>query len=296
MKYLYLIFVVVIVFTACNQQADKQTNSKELMTNYKTEELENTEKTIKKVFFNLPSPIELTQTILSANHTFNTELLNSVDNISKYNSSTKKSLNFGIYGADLCYCRVYEQLQESINYLSAIRQISDELQIPEEEGSKTIDRIEKNLNNRDSVFDIIADTYAEADGYLKENERDETATYILVGGWVEGMYFATSIAKENPEKEDIINRIAEQKYSLENLILLISDYVNSPVIKDIMPNLKKLNGIYENIDISYDKPVIVTDKETNVTTINNKTEILITNEQIQEITKIIENIRSIIIN
>lgn len=292
----YLSIILVLIFTACNQVANKQNSSEEIIESQEEKGLESMGKNIKKVFFNLPSPVELTQTILSAKHSFNSDLLNSTKNANNYNSSVKKALNFGVYGTDLCYCRVYDQLQESINYLSVIREISDDLQIPEEDGANAIDRIEKNLSNRDSIFRIIADTYAEADSYLKENERNEAAVYILVGGWIEGMFFATNIAKENNKNEEIINQIAEQKFSLSNLILLIRSYTNNPIIGEIIPHLNQLNKIYEGVHISYEKPVVVTDNQTNVTTINNETTVTISDEQIQEITDIVKNIRSIIIS
>lgn len=294
MKYSFIILVLII--TACSQVSDKQSSDESNQILQEEIGLESMEKSIKKVFFNLPSPIELTQTILSSKHSFNSDLLNNIKNANNYNSSVKKALNFGVYGTDLCYCRVYDQLQESINYLSVIREISDDLQIPEEDGTNAIDRIEKNLSNRDSIFRIIADTYAEADSYLKENQRNEVAVYILVGGWIEGMFFATNIAKENNKNEEIMHQIAEQKFSLSNLVILIRNYANNPIISEIIPHLNHLNKIYEEVNISYEKPIVVTDNETNITTINNEAKVSISDEQIQEITKIVDNIRSIIIS
>jgi len=299
MKYLNLFFILsiaIVLLNACQSNSTKKVESDDAIDMDVDVDSKDAEKTVKKVFFNLPSPVELTQTILSSDQPFNTELLNSVDNISNYTSSASLALNFGVYGADLCYCRVYEQLQESISYLSVIRRISDKLQIPEDEGAETINRIEESLENRDSIFQIIADTYAGADGYLKENERDATAAYILIGGWVEGMYFATNIASNNKTNTKVINRIAEQKYSLGNLISLISDYKNNPIIGKIVPILYDLQKVYDEVNITHEKPVVVTDSEDNVTTIDNKAKIDISVAQIEEITRMINEIRSIIIS
>jgi hypothetical protein len=54
--------------------------------------------------------------------------------------------------------------------------------------------------------------------------------------------------------------------------------------------------VYENITISYDKAVIITDQETKVTTIDNSTDINITQEQLDEIRKLITEIRTKIIS
>ncbi len=292
----FILFIsFTLIFLGCTN------NSKQDSVNSKTDNIDfsvktTQEQTVKKVFFNLPSPIELTQTILSSDSPYNPDLLNPVQNVNNYVSSSKLALNFGIYGADLCYCRVYDQLQESISYLATIRKITEKLQIPENEGSETIKRIEESIENRDSIFLIIADTYAGADGYLKENERDLTATLILIGGWVEGMHFAVNINNESISKNQLNNKIAEQKYSMQNLMKLIDKYSDNSTIVELYPLFIKLNNVYEDVCISYDKPVFITDQETKVTTIDNSANIDITQEQLNEISNLIDEIRSKIVS
>ncbi|MCK9206277.1 MAG: hypothetical protein M0P66_04120 [Salinivirgaceae bacterium] len=253
------------------------------------------EKTVKKIFFNLPSPIEITQTILATKSPFNNELPNSATNVTNYSSSSDLALNFGVYGADLCYCRVYDQLQSSISYLAAIRKITVLLQIPEEEGSETINRIEENIENRDSIFQIIAETYTGADGYLKENDRDLTAALIIVGGWVEGMYIAVNLLNTQTN-QSLLNNIAEQKYSYENLMSVIAEYRDNPAIAELTPYFESLQKVYAQITITHDKSVVVTDQETKVTTIENESQISITPQQLKEITNLIVEIRSKIVS
>ncbi len=294
MKYITIavLFGLFFTFFGCNQKSDS--GKKEVATIDFDKET-NQEKTVKKIFFNLPSPIEITQTILATKSPFNSELPNSVANISNYSSSSDLALNFGVYGADLCYCRVYDELQSSISYLAAIRKITVLLQIPEEEGSETINRIEENIENRDSIFQIIAETYAGADGYLKENDRDLTAALIVVGGWVEGMYIAVNLLSTQTN-QDLLNNIAEQKYSFDNLMSVIREYRENPALADLIPSFESLQNVYNQITITHDKSVVVTDHETKVTTIDNESQISITPKQLKEITRLIVEIRSNIVN
>lgn len=295
---LYRLFILTGLIVALNAcQNNKPKDDINAKTNDISIDVDNThERTVKKIFFNLPSPMELTQTLLDAESPYNPELLNPVDNLGNYETSSKLAMNFGVYGADLCYCRVYDQLQESISYLATIRKITEKLQIPESEGAETINRIEENIANSDSIFQIIADTYAGADGYLKENDRDLTATFILLGGWVEGMYFAVEINKDELSQDELNLKIAEQKFSMENLMMLINEYKDDSYIAELYPIFEKLASIFENIEISYDKAVVVTDQETKVTTIDNSTKIDITEEQLDEIGNLIGEIRTKIIS
>jgi hypothetical protein len=174
-------------------------------------------------------------------------LLNPISNLEKINTSSSLALILAFMGRFMLL-PCYDQLQESISYLSVIRKITDKLQIPEEEGSQTINRIEESIDNRDSIFHIISDTYASADSYLKENERDLTASLILVGGWVEGMHFAINIAAKNKSDQEIINRIAETKYTLDNLLSLIDQYKDHPGVSDLVPYFIKLKEVYTGVN------------------------------------------------
>jgi hypothetical protein len=287
-----LIISFSLAYLGCTNKADKQ---KKTIGEIELDKTPGQEKSVKKIFFNLPSPIELTQTILATKSPFNPDLLNPVSNVENYNSSSDLALNFGVYGADLCYCRVYDQLQSSISYLASIRKITDLLQIPEDEGAETINRIEENIENRDSIFQIIAETYAGANGYLKENERDLTAAFILVGGWIEGMYFAVNLL-EGQINQSLINSIAEQKYSLENMMSLISDYKDNPAMAEIYPLFEQMSTVYSHIEITHDEAVIITDQESKITTIDNEIKIDISNENLQKITRLVIEIRTKIVS
>ena len=223
-------------------------------------------------------------------------MLNSAENLEKYNTSSSLALNFGVYGADLCYCRVYDQLQDAINYLSVIKKVTEKLQIPEDEGSETINRIEQSLENRDSIFYIISDTYAKADSYLKENERDMTASLILVGAWVEGMHFATMLATQPNAKEEIVNNIVDQKYTVANLINLLNTYNETPEVASLIDDFNKVQEIYNSIEVVYDKSVVVnTDQEDHVTSIDAPVTVKITKEQLKELSQVMGTIRNKII-
>lgn len=283
------------LFTACNSKSDKK-KEKAIDAIDINVNLSEEDKAVKTIFLNLPSPIELTQILLEADAKFNESLLNPTNKVDSYITSSNLALNFGIYGTDLCYCRAFEELQQSITYLAVIRTVTDKLQIPEDEGAKTLNRIEESLENRDSIFQIIADTYASADSYLKENERDLTATLILVGGWVEGMHLAVNIKEESGNSEDIINRIAEQKYPLENLMKILENFKSDNSLSAIYPKLKELDAVYQAVTITHNKPVIITDNESKETVIDNQSKIDISSEQLDEITRLIGEIRSIIVS
>ena len=52
---------------------------------------------------NLPSPLDVINTVYNTEVAFDNTLLNPTDNSEKYISAFRKSLNYGIYGVDMAY-------------------------------------------------------------------------------------------------------------------------------------------------------------------------------------------------
>lgn len=247
---------------------------------------------VKKIFYNVPSPIEMATIMQKAGATFDSELLNEVSNIDKYTTISTSAINLGIYGADLSYTRMFDQIQESVNYLSVLRKLSDRLGIPQDEGSFAVERIEENIDNRDSLLYIITDVYSTADLYLKENDRGSTAALIVLGGWAEALYISTNIVKEETPNQEIINRIGEQKFSLENLIELMTAYSYDETIARYLPDLEELKVAFDKIDITNTNSSVETDTMNKITRINSSTVLNVTIDNIFEIKPIINRIRT----
>ncbi|PLX02049.1 MAG: hypothetical protein C0594_12335 [Marinilabiliales bacterium] len=251
---------------------------------------------VTKIFYNIPSPIEMATIMQQAGATYNSEILNSVDNLEKYTTIATSALNLGVYGADLSYTRMFDQIQESVNYLSVLRKLSDRLGIPQDEGSFAVGRIEENIDNRDSLLMIISETYANADTYLKENDRESTAALIIMGGWIEALYVSASIINEDNQDDIIMKRIAEQKYSLQNLIELLNIYKDDQDIAEYIPKLDDLKLSFEKIEIIKSGAEVKTDTVNQVTSIGGDTQVNVTFEHIKEIKDKVGKIRTEIIS
>ncbi|MBE9468498.1 MAG: hypothetical protein IMY72_09315 [Bacteroidetes bacterium] len=299
-----LIFIAIfsfLVLFACNSsnknEETSNTENEELLVDDISDVDTNNYK-IEKIFYNVPSPIEMSHLTKSAGVKYNSALLNPTSNAENYSTTINLALNLGIYGADLSYCRLYDQVQQSIDYLSVIRTIIEELKIPQETASRSINKLENNVNNRDTLLQIISDTYGNTDLYLKENDRESTAALIIFGGWIEALYISTSMLDSNNPNHEIMSRIAEQKYSLDNLIKLLSslnDKRTKAFLSVMMPNLRNLELEFNKIKITRGEYEVLTNKETKKTSINSSTKIVVTFEHIKNINKQATIIRDLII-
>jgi hypothetical protein len=216
--------------------------------------------------FSVPSPIQTALLIKSANLDFNEKLLNSEDKVSTYNEIVSKSLNLGIYGADLGYVTLYDQNAKALNYLNAVEALSNDLGMGGAFDADFLTRFEKNSNNEDSMLVILTEAFRKGDSFLKENERKNISALILTGGWIESMYFAANLYKAS-NNIAILNRIGEQQQSLVTIIDILNEYNENTENDEILAQLNELNEVFSKIKMDYNYVEPETDQNRRITTI-----------------------------
>lgn len=246
---------------------------------------------VKNVFYNVPSPIEVTEIIRKMNLPYQPDLMNSVSNADNYLSQSDIAINIGVYGADLSYIRIYEQFQDAARYLGVIKKFTRELGIPEDQEKLTARRVEENINNQDSLLNIISETFTRSDSYLKENQRGGTAALIIFGGWIETLHLATNIMDPKSPEKELVALISQQRHSVKNLIGLLNQFRNDEKINDILPELKALDAKFQEIKKEKKSPSGLKSKN-GKTIISNKVTLTASDQTIREIKEINDRIRN----
>jgi len=198
----------------------------------------------KNIFHNIPSPMETAALLKKAGAEYDKDILNDPNNRTKYTSASKQALNLGIYGADLSYASVFNNTQESMLFTAAAQSLAKQLNVSNAFGQETVDRMEKNRNDRDSLLNIISETYWSVDAYLKENGRDNVSALMIAGGWVEGLYIATQVC-QNHDTPELRQRIAEQQMPLGQLLELLSTYSSDdPAVSGVRLDLEAIAKLF----------------------------------------------------
>ncbi len=282
----YLFFAVVLLFMACSDSGNKTESEGggDAVGEYKLDKA-------KEILYMIPSPVETVSLLKKAGAEYKGEILNPAENVSKYQTTRSKAINLGIYGTDINYASMFDQTQETMFYVKCAKTLANDLGVMNAFDKETLDRIEGNIENRDSMVQIMSDTYFEADAYLKENERQNISALVIVGGWLEGLHIAVNIAKQKPGNEKLIKRISEQKYSLNNLVLLVNSYEKNEDIKYILDDLMQIKSEYDKLEMVSAVSETTTNAETGITTIGGSKEIKINKEQLASISGKIEEVR-----
>ncbi len=201
------------------------------------------------IFYNMYLSVEMSTLFDAAGAVFNEARLNSTDNITDYTISSKKALNLGVFAVDLSYSKVFGQVETAGKFFNAMQKLAEELGIPTNYFENTAKRFDRNINDKDSLIIIANEVYMAADSYLKENERYSAAAQIILGGWTEAIYIAIDIAKSTRDF-NVIERLADQKYSLANLMDMLQNYDSDPVIAEYLVKLKALKVVFDTFEVN----------------------------------------------
>ena len=224
--------------------------------------------------FKLPSPVELYMFLWDANAKFNKDALNPIDKASKYLTTTSKAINLGIYSSDLAYCTVFGKNQETFTYFSTTKKLAEDLGLTEGFDEAIAKRLDKNINNSDSLFQITSDSYSDVTRFMESQGKSDLLPLLVAGGWVESVYINVKSVGEFHTDKDIAGILADQGVLLETLI----EYFNS--LDEKSDDVKNIISQFQDLQTSFDKLY------------DNDEDVLITEEQFNELAGKIEKIRS----
>ncbi len=237
-----------LFFAACSNEPKQETQEKPFVAEEPVD-LTNAE----AMMNNMPSPIELAILIKAEGAKYNKELLNDVKNISKYTTSAKKAINIGVYSADVGYTTLFKQTQETYFYFNNIRKLSDEIGLSSAFDQSMFDRVEANVENRDSLIGIITQAYQVSNKFLKDNNRMSTSVLMVSGAWVECMYIATRLSSNGHINTQIAARVAEQEITLGKLLATMNDFKSDENVAAMIPQLQSLKAVMEKGKIATPK-------------------------------------------
>jgi hypothetical protein len=251
--------------TSCKDKAGAQQKKVEM------EQVKSIENQIEANVYPLPTSANVIKMLTELEVGYIIGIANPVENTKKYFSSTTRAINLGVYGADLSYATLYNMQQEVINYLNAIRSLSNELNMSKIYNEELYEKIKVNFDKRDELVSILTSAFNDTYVYLSENDQQALALLVVGGAWVEGMYLTTHVSEAAYQVAGISKVLLEQKKSFELFLEITQPYATDPSVSDFVKNLDPVKKVYEGIGTS------------------------LTEQNIKDITKVIGEVRTKIV-
>jgi len=212
-------------------------------------ETTNTEQTVTVADkeYPIPTSFEVTQMINKAGASYIYDLCNSVENVDKYFTEKEKAINLGIYGADLSYASTYQKKQETMLYLEASKKLIDDLNVATAFNKELAEKVEKNIDNKDTLITLISDSFYDTYEFLMDNGKDDLSVFVITGSWIEGLYITTQLTLNSQENDEMKEIIASQRESLNELMKIMEQNKENADMVDMMNKLGELKTEFDKI-------------------------------------------------
>jgi hypothetical protein len=292
------LLVVAIALVSCSGEGNKKKNDPFAVSDsVKTQGiLEISEDVIEGMVENISSPVEVAALIKSLNIDYSKDFITDTDFAEGMNTSFKKALGLGIYGADLGYLNMYSKTTTVLDYITTIKDLADDIRVGQFFDFSTLKSLATNSSNLDSLMYISTQSYNRMDRYLRENNRSGLSSLMVTGVWIEGLYLLTNVAKET-DVEAIDEKIGEQKEIIGQLLIILNNYRNDKTYMELIKQIQDLKTSFDKVKITIipGEPTMV--EVDGILTIDQGDQqiIDINEELIQEITTKVNSIRNYII-
>lgn len=222
---------------------------------------------IDKVVHDMPPPSEVPYLLQATGSDFNRDLINKLENASKYENSTDKAaMNLGAYATDIGYLSSYDQVQDALKYMEACQKLADQIGIASAFELELMERFEKNLGNRDSLANLINYAMDVAEEKLEATDRLQTIALILSGSYIEGLYLSVMVIDTYPEDllpeasrnlilEPLVKIIIDQKEPLNDVVRLLKDLKSDETIAEVVAEFDILRVLYQEDLAEIDKKI-----------------------------------------
>lgn len=246
-----------------------------------------------QVVENVSSPVEMAALIKSIGVPFSQKYLATTDNSDSYNTGYSKAFNLGVFGADLGYLNMYSKTSSVMEYITVIKKLAEGISVGQFFDFTTLKRLATNNENIDSLMYISVHSFNVMDKYLQKNNRANLSALMVAGVWVEGIYLATQVQKDKPNKK-LAENIGEQKTMLAELLIILNNYKKDKYINDLITELNTIKAQFDPITISIIKGEPEQIVENGMLTIkqNERSVVNITDEQLTNIINTTEQVRN----
>jgi len=280
-----MILSIVAVLAACNGKGGKNEDN----LNDSLVGLQNIES---QTYYLIPSPEGLFSFIRDGKLKFSDAVLNPTNNSDKYVDTRAKEINFGIYSADLAYVASFNKYQQSVDYLSTVRTLSDEIGISAVFDQNLIGRIDNIIDDQDSLLKVTSDSYLSIVRYLESSDRKKSLALIVTGGWVESIYVVVNLLDNYKQDAKIISLLASQKNVVSNLTSYLDQLKSDENIQMTINELKPLADFYQSLEVQKEEPKDGQKTSAGKIVVGGNSKIIMTEAQFQTLKKEITAIRN----
>ena len=243
-----LAVVMIIMIAGAYSCRNKGESKKQKETNMLEQQV--IEQKIEENVYPLPTSAEVMKKLKDLDLGFVIGATNHPTNAKNYVSSYSRSVNLGIYGADLSYTTLYNMQQEVIDYMETMRTLANDLNLSKIYDESLYTKIKDNVDNRDALVTILTDAFNKTYAYMINEGQGSFALLMVGGAWIEGMHLTLAVSESGAHVTGFESVILEQKQSFETYENLTKDHMDDPLVAQFVNGLQPVRDVYATLSTS----------------------------------------------
>jgi len=212
-------------------------------------------------------------------------------NVDNLNDTRSKSVNLGIYMADIVYLGVRNNKIEIPKYLKSVKQISDELKIYNVFTEEITQRLEKNIYNPDSLFIISGYLQDSFVSNLKTSGRQNILALASLGAFVESLYLTVLNLDNYVDFNEVSHEMMNQKVLFDQYYSYLRLFLKDPKVSSTIKDIEPLNDFFFKVEIKSEEKKVIKD-ETGYITILGGDELILAQEDFEVLKSTIVKVRN----
>lgn len=158
-----------------------------------------------------------------------------------FSGSSKQAMGIGAIGTDMVYCAAFGQNQSAMSRMEGLISTANSLGVAEAFDQELMQQ----MASEDTTINksiLLTKAYLKAKDQLFSDERAQYATFMVVGGWLEGLHIATQMGKDNIANMDVRLGIWSMCEAYANVIHMCEVFKSNSEMTATTAQLKELGA------------------------------------------------------
>jgi uncharacterized protein YfkK (UPF0435 family) len=156
-----------------------------------------------------------------------------------FSGSSKQAMGIGAMGSDMVYNGAFNQTQSAMTRMEGLLSTANSLGIAEAFDQSLMEK----LASDDSTINksvLLTKAYLTAKDQLFSDERAQYATFMVIGGWVEGLHITGQMAKDNLSSPEIRLGVWSVCNAYSNVMKMCDVFKSNSEMQQIASELKTI--------------------------------------------------------
>ncbi len=163
-----------------------------------------------------------------------------------FSGSSKQAMGIGAIGSDLVYAASFGQNQSAMDRMKGLMGAANSLGISEAFDEELMTKMASDDSTVNKSI-LLTKAYLNAKDQLFSEERAQYATFMIIGGWIEGLHISCQMMKDEIKDDEVRVGFFETVNSVGSVQHLCDVFESNAEMKSISEELTKLGPLMQPI-------------------------------------------------